>query len=218
MRRDTDSLNALQKRESTGVRAAVKHATNPFLKVVNTEIKGKKRFYNVTGRNDVVTDIRTGEITSMLEHKVVKIVDGEEFVKIFANGVAGIYDLKAAGRNVLTFLLDVVQQHPNTDRIYLHFLDAVEEPWKISKTVFFRGLGELIEKQFVAPSDRQNMFFLNPLMIWNGDRFRFIHEYRKANIEKDINEFKNKPGNSLTNFDNVDEIIPELENQQKLDL
>lgn len=180
MSEESASRKLPQKRESVGVRRAAKYAENPFLKGASVEIKGKKRFYNVLASTEAVIDMPTGEIRGTVEHKLVKMVDDAEFVKVFADGVAGMYDLGRSGKRVLAYLLEVVQAHPNTDRIYLHFMDAVEEPWGISKNVFFRGMGELIEKQFVAAAERQNMFFLNPCMVWNGDRFRFITEYTRS--------------------------------------
>lgn len=168
-----------------GIRAAEKHSKNPFLEGATTTIKGRKKFYNVIAKGDQILT-REGEVKPFegVEHKVVKLVDDAEFVKVFATGVAGIYDLNAPGKKVFGFLLEMVQQNPNTDRIFLHFMDALEEPWKISKPVFFRGMAELIDKNFVAPSDRQNMFFLNPLMVWNGDRFRFVTEYARESARE----------------------------------
>lgn len=163
-----------------GLRNAERFKENPFLKGATVEIRGKKRFYNVLASTEAVVDLPTGEIKGTVEHKLVKIVDDAEFVKVFADGVAGMYDLGRPGRRVLSYLLEVIQAHPNTDRIYLHFMDALEEPWGISKATFFRGMGELATKRFIAPAATSNMFFLNPCMVWNGDRFRFITEYTRA--------------------------------------
>jgi DNA-binding IclR family transcriptional regulator len=59
-------------------------------------------------------------------------------------------------------------------------MDALEEPWRIPKSTFFKGMAELLEKGFLAKSANPNMFFLNPAMMWNGDRFRFVQEYQRA--------------------------------------
>ena len=172
-------LQIQDQNRKTGVRNAPKFSANPFMQGSSTEIRGKKKFYNVTARSDVITDGETGEITGGIEHKIVKLVDDAQFVKIFADGIGGIYDLNGPGRKVFRYMLNVVQENPNTDRIYLHFMDAMEEPYLINPPVFFRGMAELIHKHFVAASDRQNMFYLNPMMIWNGNRFRFVQEYIK---------------------------------------
>lgn len=167
-----------KRRQQLTVRDAPQHHENPFMRSVSTDVRGKKKFYNVIAKGDHIVSAE-GEIRQGMgvEHKVVKVVDDAEFVKVFANGVAGIYDLNTPGKKVFGYLLEVVQANPNIDRIYLFFMDAMEEPWRISKPVFFRGLAELLLKNFIAKSNAPNMFYLNPMMVWNGDRFRFVQEY-----------------------------------------
>jgi hypothetical protein len=179
MNRELDSQKQpIKRRQQLTVRKAPQYTENPFMKPLSTEIRGKKKFYNVISKNDLIVTTE-GEIRQGMgvEHKVVKIADDAEFVKVFRDGVSGIYDLNTPGKKVFGYLLDVVQANPNTDRIYLFFMDAMEEPWSISKPVFFRGLAELLLKNFIARSYAPNMFYLNPAMIWNGDRFRFVQEY-----------------------------------------
>jgi hypothetical protein len=171
---------AEEKREITGVRSAPTHTENPFLDGTVTEVKGKKKFYNVLSQPAVAMNPKTGEFLGRVEHKVVRMVDDSQFVKVFADGIAGIYDLSKPGGRVFRYLFDVVQQHPNVDRLYLYFMDAVEEPWAIPKSVFFRGMAELLDKNFIARSQNPNMFYLNPAMIWNGDRFSFVQEFVRA--------------------------------------
>lgn len=175
----------VQKREGGGVRSAEKHADNPFLAGSEVEITGRKKRYTIVARPDVIT-APDGAVKGGIEHTIVRLVDDAQFVKVFSDGIAGMYDLRASGAKVFRFLFDQVQKHPNIDRLYLYFMDAVEEPWKISKPVFFRGLAELLEKGFLARSTNPNMYFLNPQMIWNGDRFRFVQEYHRARIASKV--------------------------------
>lgn len=167
-----------EKREITGIRSAPTHTENPFLKGSLVEVQGRKKRYSVAARGDVLV-APNGQVKGTVEHTIVRVVDDSQFVKVFADGISGIYDLNSAGSKVFRYLFDEVQKHPNIDRIYLYFMDAQEEPWKISKPVFFRGMGELLDKGFIARSANPNMYYLNPSMIWNGDRFRFVQEYRR---------------------------------------
>lgn len=175
-----------EKREITGVRKAPTFTENPFLKGSLVEVSGRKKRYSVAARGDTIIS-KTGQVKGGIEHTIVRVVDDSQFVKVFADGIIGIYDLKSAGSKVFRYLFDEVQKHPNIDRIYLYFMDAQEEPWKISKPVFFRGMAELLDKGFIARSANPNMYYLNPAMIWNGDRFRFVQEYQRAK----------RPGNAL---------------------
>jgi hypothetical protein len=169
-----------EKREITGVRSAPTFAENPFMRGSVTKIKGRKKHYDVLGRPAIAIDQKTGEVLGGVEHKVVRVVDDSQFVKVFSDGIAGIYDLSKPGTRVFRYLFDVVQEHPNVDKLYLYFMDALEEPWTIPKSVFFRGMAELLEKNFIARSQNPNMFYLNPAMIWNGNRFSFVQEFIKT--------------------------------------
>lgn len=175
---------ATKKREITGVRGAPAHRENPFLLGAAVDITGRKKRYTITGKTDAVVG-QDGRYKGAVEHSIVRLVDDAQFVKVFSDGIRGMYDLSAPGSKVFRYLFDQVQRSPNVDRIYLYFMDAVEEPWSISKPVFYRGLAELLDKQFIASSTNPNMYFLNPAMIWNGDRFRFVQEYRRARPASD---------------------------------
>lgn len=171
---------------ATGVRGSAQYSENPFMGAVLTQVNGKKKHYPVLGNSVEAINTSTGEHMGEIQHSIVRVIDDTQFVKVFADGIAGIYDLKSPGNKVFRYLFDTVQKYPNVDRFYLYFMDAQEEPWSIPKTTFFRGLGELLEKNFIARSTNPHMFYLNPKMIWNGDRFKFITEYRRASTSPKI--------------------------------
>lgn len=176
---DNHSSDARQQ-PGTSVLHAPKHKNSPFMQTAAIEVRGKKKTLGAYGPPDLVTSRVTGDVTGAVEHRVVRIVDDAKFVKVFADGVAGFYQLGKAGGKVFRYLFDVVQKHPGTDRLYLHFMDAAEEPYCVPKSTFFKGLGELLAKGFLARSANPNLFWLNPLMLFNGDRFQFVQEYRRA--------------------------------------
>lgn len=168
-----------ENREITGVRSAPAHKENPFLRGSLIAVKGRKKNYTVASGAMTLTDSR-GQVQGTVQHAITRVVDDTLFVKVFSDGVAGMYDLGRPGAKVFRYLFDEVQKNPNQDRIYLYFMDAMEDPWRIPKTTFFKGMAELLEKGFLAKSANPNMFFLNPSMMWNGDRFRFVQEYQRA--------------------------------------
>ena len=61
------------------------------------------------------------------------------------------------------------------DKIYLNFTTIDKDKIKISKTTFYDGLNELVDKKFLAPvADATHWFWLNPDYLWNGDRLTFV--------------------------------------------
>lgn len=174
-----------ENREITGVRSAPAHKENPFLRGSLVAVKGRKKNYTVASGAMTLTD-KTGVIQGTVQHTITKVVDDTLFVKVFSDGIAGMYDLGRPGAKVFRFLFDEVQKNPNQDRMYLYFMDALEDPWCIPKTTFFKGMAELLDKGFLAKSANPNMFFLNPSMMWNGDRFRFVQEYQRTSASARI--------------------------------
>lgn len=174
-----------ENREITGVRSAPAHKENPFLRGSLVAVKGRKKNYTVASGAMTLTD-KTGVIQGTVQHTITKVVDDTLFVKVFSDGIAGMYDLGRPGTKVFRFLFDEVQKNPNQDRMYLYFMDALEDPWCIPKTTFFKGMAELLDKGFLAKSANPNMFFLNPSMMWNGDRFRFVQEYQRTSASARI--------------------------------
>jgi hypothetical protein len=49
--------------------------------------------------------------------------------------------------------------------------------WSTTTQVYL-GLGELIKNKIIAPSVNSNLWFINPNVIFNGDRIAFIKEYK----------------------------------------
>ena len=73
-----------------------------------------------------------------------------------------------------------VQKNISQDRVYLSFT-TLDDSVKLSQATFTRGIRELIDKGFVAPTDAVAWYWLNPDYMWNGDRLAFVREYRKKN-------------------------------------
>ena len=59
-----------------------------------------------------------------------------------------------------------------------------KEKLKISKTTFYDGLNELVEKKFLAPAEATHWFWLNPDYLWNGDRLTFVQTFIKQKTSK----------------------------------
>jgi hypothetical protein len=49
----------------------------------------------------------------------------------------------------------------------------------LSESIFYRGIKELIEKRIIAKTNEKNWYFINPAIVFNGDRARFVSEIIK---------------------------------------
>lgn len=151
---------------------------NPFVGAGIVKSK-TRRITNQKGDMMVVGE--TGEIIAPAAgFWQAQEVDAAKFVKLYVNGVRAFTELTNAGTKVFELLYLEVQKNIGKDKVYLSF-SALDESAKLSQATFTRGMKELIEKKFVAPTAVIAWYWLNPDYMWNGDRLAFVREYRKKN-------------------------------------
>jgi len=149
---------------------------SPF--IPNVQVKTKK----VTNKRGdmMLVQADTGEITAPIAgFWEAKEVDNEKFVKLFVDGVKALTELSSAGTKVFSVLYEVLQNIIGKDEVFLSFHSINQNKIKISRATFTRGMGELIEKEFIAPCVDLNWYFINPSFVWNGDRLAFVQEYKR---------------------------------------
>lgn len=171
-------LDAPEKQDKLNKKDAPRYQANPFMGEVHIK-RGSKKL--TVGRAGALVNTDTGEINAT-EISMIKQVDRTEFVKLFAEGVKRFFELSPSGAKLLAYVLKVVQEVPGTDRISLHFMDYMErfpgDQTGMKKTTFYRGFTELLSKGFIAQSVVPNLYYINPKLFFNGDRAKFVTEYR----------------------------------------
>lgn len=160
-----------------GLKAQPKYETNPFISCITVKTKGRKL---TVARGSTLIDHDTGEIEGRTEIAQIVEVDEGQFVKLFTKDIALWFDLNRSALRVFGALLVAVQQSAiGRDLVYFDVENSVIEEFKISKATFYRGIEELLTKGFIARHKSIGWYFINPAMFFNGNRARFIKEYRK---------------------------------------
>ena len=164
----------------------IEHKKNPF--VFNMSIDTKKKKLTVDRGSEVETE--EGVFTTTISQ--IQEVDREEFLKIFTGQIKFYFDLTQTGFKLFFIIMGLYQKQIGGDEIYLNFETAKEEAEKcesaISKAVYYRGLKELLEKKMIAKSVKKYIFYINPAIIFNGDRARFVKEIKIKEEEKQQEE------------------------------
>lgn len=169
-------------------RGVTAYSANPFLDA-STITTRRKRTVMVKGGKAIV-DKETGQAEDMAEVVMVREVDDQQFVKIFTQNLKVFFDLTPGAMKLLQVVLHQVQQTPNSDRIMLN-LAVVEEYFTqshqeaISRASFHRAVHELLDKKFIAESVLIGLYFINPHLFFNGDRVRFVQEFRRKRANAD---------------------------------
>lgn len=160
--------------------------TNPFMSTV--AVRTKRRSLTVS-RGTKLTDVDTGreELTTTIAH--IKSVDEESFVKVFSSQIKLYFDLPAPGFKVFMLLLKEVQEKIGIDRVSLTYVRAQKLAKSmgntLSRSVFDRGILDLCDRKIIALTDELGFYFINPAVLFNGDRARFVMEFRKKKVGDD---------------------------------
>ena len=83
-------------------------------------------------------------------------VDSERFVKLFLVGVKQAAGLSKAGLTMFEVVYNAMREKPGTDKVELSVLTC-DAP----KLTFYRGVKELLEKEFLFHSPIDGAFFVN---------------------------------------------------------
>lgn len=166
------------------IEVKAKYEKNPFIYDVNKNTKtGVRRISNKAGDKLMVVSGKSGEVVAPAGFWQAQEVDKTQFVKLYLNGVKAFKELTSAGAKVFEILYVYVQQNIGKDQIILSYALLDKDKFNISKATYHRGIKELIDKEFIAESYAQNLYFINPDYIWNGDRLAFVKEFRLKQSE-----------------------------------
>lgn len=121
----------------------------------------------------------------------IEEVDTEEFVKLYTKNIGMLFDLSARGQKALIAVFCAVQASRDQAHIYLPYHYAVEYYEKLgiqkvpSRTTFSMGITDLIKMSFLAGHyGGDGWYWINPNLIFNGDRIRFVTEYKLKSKEE----------------------------------
>lgn len=159
----------------------VAYAENPF--VTSSTVTTRRKRVTVKGGKAIV-DLETGQTEEVAEIALVREVDDGQFIKLFTQNLRIFFDLTPVAMKVLQVILAQVQQRVGTDQVMLnvavaeHYFTSTGQE-ALSRSSFFRAVHELIDKRFIAESMLSGLYFINPNLFFNGDRVRFINEFKR---------------------------------------
>lgn len=158
---------------------------NPLLGMTTVPTK-KKRVYAALAERRLI-DADTGEVNHCATVHQIQEVDTDQFVKIFAAGIAASYELSKTAQKTFCAILAEYERQPMANG----YAESVTLAWfddglcgqsiDITERTFRRGLIELLSKKFLAPKT-PHTYWVNPALFFKGDRVQFVKEYRKRGM------------------------------------
>lgn len=168
---------------------------NPFLEEAIGQIEKKlvKKYKNSSGTNRkaILQAINSdGELVGHTSFIRQIEVDEEQFTKVYLSQFSVFWELKSQAIRVFGYIMTRLK--PKQDMFIFLIDECLEHTGYKSKNSVWIGLGSLLEKKIIARGPAESLFFINPMIAFNGDRVSFTRTYirkRKEDIkEKDPNQ------------------------------
>ncbi len=178
-----ESLKKIPNNELDLRRNEVKFDKNPFIFENNDKatikldlpIKTKKK---IVGSSDLgVVNVHTGEVEGGNFLWTNKKVDEEQFAKIYIKEMSSLYNLTKTGLRALSFVMSKLET--NKDLVYIYLPEMQKFcGWSVRRTCN-SGLKELLTSKIIAPSVAPGWWFINPHIVFNGNRLVLVTNYTK---------------------------------------
>lgn len=132
-------------------------------------------------KTDNFVDYTTGEITSKVETKVLKLEkNSEKFFKFFVESVGTLYGLNVVSSfKVLFAILNMATTRDNVVCLAYGMRGRICQTIGIHLNVFARALKELVDKEILKKTEQKDYFALNPYIFGQG-RFIDIEKLRQS--------------------------------------
>lgn len=146
------------------------YVANPSALEVKLKTKENEPIRIDRGANATLINSTTGEVLGegTLAFFRRKVVDDEQFVKIFSGGIKKFFELsKSAQKIVSQIILPQIQENKDQDKIEL-----VQMLYKdlMPERTFQRAIRELLKKELIYMTPSSGVFFINMKVFFNGTR------------------------------------------------
>lgn len=193
------------------------HRENPFAKHALVHIGSAVVSKKVLGSNkDEGAILKAidgdGQILGNSVFMRNKAVDEEQFAKFYFDGFKAFFDLKPASIKVFGFILK--QLKPNSDEFSFFIEDCVKET-KYSVSTIYKSLGELCSADIIARGRTEYNYYINPIVVFNGDRVTFATTF----INKHYPKYHTTNGRVKGTIDQMaqENILPLFDNEREED-
>jgi hypothetical protein len=180
-----------------------KNKENPFLKQaiekINNGIVKKYKNTSGTSKGAILQAINSdGELVGHTTFMRQIEVDEEQFTKIYLSQFSAFFQLNSQAIKVFGYIMTKLV--PKQD-MFMFFSDECLEytQYKSVKSIYI-GLASLLKNNIIARGRNESLYFINPMVAFNGDRVTFAKTYVKKQ-KKEIN----KDPNQVELFEQTDE-------------
>ena len=160
---------------------------NPFLKQaidqVQKNVVKKYKTASKTGQKAILRAVdEDGTVLGHTQFIRQIEVDEQQFAKLYLSNFSAFFDLKPTAIKVFGYILN--QLVPNKDEFMFILEDCIKYSGYKTKASVFQGLGQLVENEIIARGKTEFLYFINPMVAFNGNRITFAKTYIKKQPSK----------------------------------
>lgn len=158
------------------------HTENPFtthaMEVINEHTFRTRKYFSAEKVILDVVNTNTGEVEGVQNFTKFVEVDDEQFTKLYLNNIQNFFELGKTAIRVFCYIQTRLK--PNSDT-FVFYLDECKEFTNLSSASVYKGLAELVKNEFIARGKKDIIYYINPLIFFNGNRVVFAKAIKKKN-------------------------------------
>lgn len=172
-----------------------KHAENPFMEKVITDVTSVTvRKYRKIGTSNkdlqlIAVNPKTSEVQGYTQFVETKLIDEEKFMKMYVAEFGAFYNLGKPAMKVLHYIMTILT--PKKDTFMMRIDKCMDFTGYTGKASVLTGLTDLMNNGIIARTMYNDEFYINPLIMFNGDRISFVKLYVKNKKGKENKEEAN---------------------------
>jgi hypothetical protein len=170
------------------IRDYPKNEENPFMDQVMMHIKEKNaKIGNLRSPGTYIDNDGVEHQTSNAIY-TRKMVDSQQFVKLYTGNIKVMFDLTKTGIRIFGYFL--AKATKSNEKAYFNQAECMDFCSYTSKKTVYNGLSELLDKGIIARTENSNEYFINPALFFNGDRMIIVNDYVKQPELKKLDDGK----------------------------
>lgn len=172
----------MSKENTLSIRNFSKNKENPFIQQaveqVNSNIVKKYKTSAKTGEKAILKAIDdNGEVLGHTQFVRQIEVDEEQFTKLYLSNFNKFFDLPPSAIKVFGYIMTILV--PKKDTFFFFLEDCMEYTGYKSERSIHQGLAYLLKAEIIARGRADVVYFINPMVAFNGDRVTFAKTYVK---------------------------------------
>jgi hypothetical protein len=164
-----------------------KNIENPFLKEAVEQIQSGivKKYKNSSGTTQSAILQAIDKEGNVMGHTsfVKQIeVDEEQFTKIYLSQFSAFFSLTTQSIRVFGYIMTKLM--PKQDYFFFDLEECMQYAKYKSAQSVYNGLSDLISSEIIARGKKDYIYYINPMVFFNGDRVTFAKTYVKKQSGK----------------------------------